>query len=75
MTKERLQKLIDALTSKREGLLEKYVQKLEAYSITEAGAQPQGMEAIDFSGLINDLDRHVTNLNLEIKAKKVVANA
>lgn len=67
---EKIESLIDALVKKREGLLEKYVAKLEDYACTEAGPQPQGMDAITMSGLVIDLDRHITNLNLELKRLK-----
>lgn len=66
---KRISKLIEALVKKRYGLLEKYVEKLEAYVATEAGPQPQGMECINWAGLISDLDRHITNLELELKRK------
>lgn len=77
MTEEQIEKLIDALTKKRDGLLEGYVTKLGDYAKTEAGAQPQGLEAIEWSGLLNDLDRHITTLHLELdriqKLKKIKA--
>lgn len=67
---ERIEKLIDALVKKRDGLLDLYLSKLELYAGTEPGPQPQGLLAAETSGLINDLDRHITNLNLELKRAK-----
>jgi len=69
MDKARFEKLIDALNKKRDGLLEKYLEKLEKYVSTEPGPQPQGLECINWAGLINDVDRHITNLELELKRK------
>lgn len=67
--KEKIEKLIEALNKKRDGLLAKYLEKLEAYVPTEPGPQPQGLECINWAGLINDVDRHITNLELELKRK------
>lgn len=69
---ERIELLIDSLNSKRVALLENYLVKLEEYSKTEAGAQPQGLQASEWAGLIVDLDRHITNLELELRRKKVI---
>lgn len=67
---EEIKKLIDALNEKREGLLRNYLEKLNQYAKTEPGPQPQGLEAITWSGLVNDIDKHITNLYLELKRKK-----
>lgn len=69
--KERIEKLIDALVSKRDGLLDKYLGHLEAYAGTEAGPQPQGLESVNMAGLIHDLDRHITNLHQELRLLKL----
>lgn len=64
---DRIEKLIGALDKKRDGLLGLYLGKLEAYAPTESGPQPQGMESIEIAGLLADLDKHITNLYLELK--------
>lgn len=71
--KERIEKLIDALNKKREGLVEKYLEKLDAYCATEPGPQPQALECINYAGLVNDIDRHITVLELELKRKDAIA--
>lgn len=69
---ERIETLIDALLDKREGLLEKYISTLEEYAKTEAGAQPSGLDAVTAAGLIHDIDKHLTNLRMELRLKGVI---
>lgn len=55
---ERIEKLIEALTEKRSGLLEDYLVALENYDGT--------MTAIEKAGLVHDIDKHITNLHQEL---------
>lgn len=56
--KERLEKLIGDLVKRREEILDTYLKTLVDYS---------GGRAADEAGCLNDLDRHITNLHLELK--------
>lgn len=75
--KERLEKLIEALDKKRDGLLETYIVSLEK-NVDNPEWKDGSMGIIENAHLIHDLDKHITNLYSEIKreeAIKVVANA
>jgi hypothetical protein len=56
--KERLEKLVESLKSKREEILASYLAALEAYD--------GSMDAITTAGRLHDIDKHITNLYAEI---------
>ncbi len=55
---QRITKLIEDLDTKRDEVMETYLKSLEDYD---------GHRAADNAGALHDLDRHVTNLHLELK--------
>lgn len=65
--KERLEKLIEALNKKREGLLEDYLAVLEA---SAPDIHNGSQAAIDRAGFIHDVDKHITNLHMELRHLK-----
>lgn len=72
MEKEIIEKLIDTLSTARAGVMEQYVAVLTQYDIASGS-----VSGADWAGRIHDLDRHITNLHLELRrmsAEKVVAN-
>jgi hypothetical protein len=60
--KERIQKLIDRLDGMRDDVLARYLDALNEYS-SETGSMP----AVQRAGLLHDIDKHLTNLNMEMK--------
>lgn len=74
---ERLEKLIGLLDQKRDSLLESYISSLEK-NVENPEWKDGSMGIIENAALIHDLDKHITNMHMEIKriqALKVVANA
>lgn len=70
---ERIDTLIKKLVGHRDLVLDNYLTALNGYDPKEGS-----MESIERAGIMHDLDKHITNLELEIKrieAMKVVACA
>lgn len=61
--KERFNALLDQLTKRRESLLEEYLKALEVAEWNNLNS----MKAVENAGKIHDIDRHITNIMLEIK--------
>ena len=61
---ERLQKLADELTARRAVLLDEYLTALEV----KDWGNVESMNAIDKAGRLHDIDKHITNVLIEIKA-------
>lgn len=59
---ERIQKQIDRLEELREDVLVNYLAALDAYK-----ADMGSMEAVERAGILHDLDRHLTNLRMEVR--------
>jgi len=62
---ERIVKVIQALTVHRDVALKRYVESLESYD---------GHRAADYAGELHDLDRHINNLEMEIKRTEALAH-
>lgn len=56
--KERLENLLDKLNGRRDQILEEYLKILEDYD---------GHRAATNAGALHDIDRHITNVILELK--------
>lgn len=65
-TKERLETAIKKLTKCREDLLNEYLLSLERPDWTPETS----MQAINTAGRLSDCDRHITNLQLELKREQ-----
>lgn len=59
--KERIDKLIQKLSEERDAVLKQYLDSLDKY---------EGNKAAEAAGHLHDLDRHITNLHLEIQRMK-----
>lgn len=57
---EQLKELITQLEIKRDGVMEQYITALQGYDVIN-GSVP----AADWAARIHDLDRHITNINME----------
>lgn len=68
--KERIEKLIDALVKQRDGLLNEYLGILEDYSVT--GPKASGLQCAESAGFIHDIDRHITNLHMELRSGEFI---
>jgi len=55
---ERIEKLIGMLDAERDKTLNLYLEALENYD---------GHRAADTAGALHDIDRHITNLHMELK--------
>lgn len=64
--KERLEGLIGKLVGCRNLVLDNYLTELSAYD-PSAGS----MKAVERAGLLHDLDKHITNLHMELKRLEV----
>jgi len=70
---ERIVKQIERLVGMRDEVFALYLTALDSYS-----SQDGSMDAVERAGILHDLDKHITNLELEMKrieALKVVACA
>lgn len=65
--KERLEKALEAMTKRRDDLLNEYLLSLE----TDVWDAQHSMTAVETAGRLHDCDRHITNLELEIKRLEV----
>lgn len=59
----RLQKLLGDLTARRVALLDAYLACLE----TDTWDNEASMAAVNAAGRLHDIDRHITNVQLEIR--------
>lgn len=66
--KERLEKLIEHMDNQREVILNEYLASLDKYD----GTSSSGMASVNSAGMLHDLDRHITNLHLELKRLEAV---
>lgn len=60
--KERMEKEIQRLTGMRDDILSKYLDALENFNAEEGG-----IPVIARASILHDLDRHITNLHLELR--------
>jgi hypothetical protein len=58
----RLDKLIKELVGRREEVVEQYLDALSGYSALEGS-----LDAVRRAGILHDLDKHITNLEMEMK--------
>jgi len=61
--RERLDKILDELDQRRQAILEEYLQALEVPEWNSMNS----MKAIGPAERLHDLDRHITNIHLELK--------
>ncbi len=64
--KKRMEELINKLDVMRDEALNNYLGALDRFS-PEKGS----MEATERSGILHDLDKHITNLHMEIKRTEI----
>jgi hypothetical protein len=65
--KERINELINTLNAMRDEVLNNYLEALKRYS-PEQGS----VEAVERAGILHDLDKHITNLEMEVKRAEAV---
>lgn len=65
--KERLEKALETMKKRRDELLDEYLSSLEV----DAWDNARSMQAVNTAGRLQDCDRHVTNLVLELKRMEV----
>jgi hypothetical protein len=74
-SKERIEKALKEMGVRRDSLLNDYLLSIEK----PVWDHSTSMEAVNAAGRLNDCDRHITNLQLEMKRaateKKEVAHA
>jgi hypothetical protein len=61
---EQLNQILGKLEAEREKVLERYLANLNAYSIESPNLT---MDCVNAAGFLHDIDRHITNVNGEIK--------
>lgn len=69
--KERLEKALDAMVKRRDTLLDQYLSSLERPEWT----MQDSLQAVESAGRLHDCDRHITNLQMELKRLEVEAHA